>query len=845
MEAQYWQQQFLGGGMSHNYVAGFLGGGLSAADFDKDGFDDLLLCQRGSEPLLFKSDGDTLHPWPLDLQNTGEIKQLTWVDFDNDGDRDLSMTGLYIPVQLFRNDSNVFTSLIAISGVSPDTIVSYGHSWGDYDLDGDLDLFVCNYDAQFMGYGNYDNQLYRNEGNAHFTDVTFAAGFQAMPNYTFMALWMDYNRDLYPDLLVINDRFEVPNYFYHNNGDGTFTEISAQINLDDYMFGMTATADDFDNDGDLDVYITNGIAGNKHKINNGDGTFTDADEQLGTTLNRFCWAAQFIDADRDGLQDLHICSTPHISLPGQNFLYRNNGSVFVPDTESAGIASDGGWSRSSALGDFNGDGLADIGICKSYPSLSSIWRATPDSANWLKVTLEGVQSNRDGVSSWIDCYAAGSKQCRYTYCGEGYLGQNSFSEFFGFGSTEMIDSLVVSWPSGVVDRWYNIPTDQQLHLVEGTSSQVDILAPDGYTYCSVDSISLTLTGWSEVLWSTGSHEAMIRVGHAGSVWVLATDAWGNQFLSDTLLILQNPEPQLSIAVSDVSCTGFTDGVIEITADVGGVIFSIDGFNIVDTRIENLNAGSYHVMWIDSLGCSGWLSAEVSEPEPLNAIAIVEDISCNGAHDGRVTFDLSGGTPEYYLMGEDVSTDQLGPGSYVFVWSDSRGCVALVSASLDEPAPLSLQVSASSDLDDSSSGAVLCEVSGGTLPYAFYLNGVYSASGFWSNLDAGAYEVLVSDSVQCEVSGEVFVGTPTGILVTESPVVRVYPNPVRKGEQLAMQMSAYVHECLLYNMHGVLVCRFKPTLNGLTLDMLGISPGQYMLVGLAGANSLCEMIVVLD
>jgi hypothetical protein len=218
--------------------------------------------------------------------------------------------------------------------------------------------------------------------------------------------------------------------------------------------------------------------------------------------------------------------------------------------------------------------------------------------------------------------------------------------------------------------------------------------------------------------------------------------------------------------------------------------------------------------------------------------MVEDISCNGAHDGSVTFDLSGGTPEYYLMGEDVSTAQLGPGSYVFVWSDSRGCVALVSASLDEPAPLSLQVSTSSDLDDSSSGEVLCEVSGGTLPYAF-------ASGYWSNLDAGAYEALVSDSLQCEVFGEVFVGTPTGMLVTESPVFRVYPNPVRKEEQLAIEMSAYVHEYLLYDMYGVLVCRFNPTLNGFTLDMSGISPGQYMLVGLAGANSICEMIVVLD
>jgi len=175
------------------------------------GYDDLLFCQRGSNPLLFKSEEGTLQPWPLGIQNVGEIKQISWVDFDNDGDRDLSLTGFNMPVQLFQNVSGTLIPLPSNAGISQVAIVSYGHSWGDYDRDGDLDLFVCNYDAAYMGYVNSDNVLYRNEGNGVFMDVSLSAGFASMVNFTFMAIWMDYNRDLFPDLLVVNDRYEVPN----------------------------------------------------------------------------------------------------------------------------------------------------------------------------------------------------------------------------------------------------------------------------------------------------------------------------------------------------------------------------------------------------------------------------------------------------------------------------------------------------------------------------------------------------------------------------------------------------------------------------------------------------------
>ena len=845
LNAQYWQPQFLQGGTTHQYMGGFWGGGLSAADFDKDGYDDLLFCQRGANALFFKSDGTYLQSFALGLQNSGEIKQLTWVDFDNDGDRDLSMSGLNMPVQLFRNVSNTFIPVSENSGISADSIVSYGHCWGDYDRDGDLDLFVCNYDAEFMGYVNSDNQLYRNDGSGLFTDVTLSAGFAPMENYTFMSLWMDYNRDLYPDLLVINDRYEVPNYFYHNNGDGTFTEIGAEANLDDYIFGMTATADDFDNDGDLDIYVTNGTSGNRHKVNNGDGTFTDADEQLGTTLNRFCWAAQFIDADRDGLQDLHVCSTPHVSLLGQNMLYRNYGEVFLEDTDSAGIAGDGGWSRASAVADFNGDGLADMAVCKAAPSISSIWSGAPNSNHSLKVTLEGVVSNRDGVSAWIDCYTGGNRQTRYTYCGEGYLGQNSFSEFFGLGSQAIVDSLVVSWPSGIVDRWFNIPADQQLYLVEGTSRRVDLAAYDGLIFCEDSFVSLAVYDWTELQWSTGSQEVEIIVGEEGPVWALATDEWGNQFLSDTIQLMQSPFPEVFVHVEDVSCFGYSDGILELSSDVVGLQYTIDGQNFFPSGVDGLSAGSYSVMWVDTLGCSGYVNAAVYEPEVFQVESIVHDVTCFGANDGSVEFLFSGGTPDYVLIGEGVATSQLGPGGYLFMLSDSHGCVALVSEVIEEPELMVPSVTSLPEEDSFANGFISASVTGGTFPYFFYLDSVYSADGNWANLSTGTYWLTIMDTVGCSVELEVEVELVSGIEDGVHNPLRIYPNPVTSDDFLSIESVRLAVECIIYNAHGTAVIHAFPNAQRFSVNTSDLQSGAYWMLIQTESGSFRSRFMVVD
>ena len=823
---QFWQPHFIPGGVNHQYNNGYYGGGVSMADFDMDGWDDVFLCSRGEDPLLLKSvDGD-LQPWPSGIANNGEMKQVTWVDFDNDGDRDLSITGLDMPVRIFVNDGNTLALLPPGSGISAVSLVSYGHSWGDYDRDGDLDLFVCNYDAQFMGYVNSDNQLYRNEGEGLFTDVTLEAGFSSMVNYTFMSIWMDYNRDLYPDLLVINDRYEVPNYFYHNNGDGTFTEIGAQANLDDYIFGMTATADDYDNDGDLDIYVTNGTLGNFHKRNNGNGTFTDVAQEQGTTLNRFCWSAQFVDANRDGWQDLHICSTPHISLSGQNFLYLNNGQTYSNATDTAGIATDNGWSRSSALGDFNRDGLADVTVSKSSPNNSTFWSAVPNANHWLKVTLEGVQSNRDGVSTWIDLFSGGQQQTRYTFCGEGYLAQNSFSEFFGIGQSSVIDSLVLHWPSGIVDRWHRMPADQQLYLVEGSSQSASIVSDHGNTLCVNDSLQFGILGeWMAIAWNAGGNDSTITISAEGPLVALINDEWGNTFLSDTVWVVLFGQPAILMNVLDVSCNGLSDGVIALNSDEP-LQLTMNGIAAESNVFSELEAGSYELVWEDEHGCFGSVQAAVEQPQPFLAQAIVQHVSCAGGSDGAVLFEYSGGTPDYFLLGTNPVVSDMTAGDYLYTALDANGCVKMVLVTITEPEALVMEITATPETNESLNGSIACTVDGGSPPYVYSLDGVLQSDAVWFNLAQGIYIVSVTDSLGCTQQQDALVDALTGIDSSASVSIEIFPNPTKQGDPIHIHSQSPIELLGVFSTDGRLIYQSKRASNDAVVPSHDLQAGVY-------------------
>ncbi|MCB0462235.1 MAG: FG-GAP-like repeat-containing protein [Flavobacteriaceae bacterium] len=449
-------------------------GGISFFDFNNDGWDDLTFASNNGDPIyFFQNNNGTLSSVSLNLiDNLNDTRQINWVDIDNDGDNDLFVVSNNASNRLYLNDGSMnFIDITAASGISTATMRSWGGSWGDYNNDGYLDLFLSNRD---IANGLQPNLLYRNNGNNTFTDVSSSAGISSSNHLSFCAAFFDFNNDGWQDIYIANDRFTTSNILYKNNGNGTFTDVSASSGTNIIMDAMSTTIDDYNGDGYLDIYITNTASGNYFLRNNGDETFTNIASTTGTTFNSIAWGAVFLDADNDTDLDLYV-SGMRDGTNGQlpSAFYENSGSGSFTIPANAGFANDTAESYSNAIGDINNDGLADISVLNKEPRDNFLWMNTnTDGNNWLKVTLEGTTSNRMGIGSWIEISLGGNKQYRYTLNGEGYTSQNSSAEFFGLGNYSTIDYVKVTWLSGAEDILYNVSANQKLHILEGSTLSI-------------------------------------------------------------------------------------------------------------------------------------------------------------------------------------------------------------------------------------------------------------------------------------------------------------------------------------------------------------------------------------
>ena len=467
------------------YEGNILGAGISFFDYNNDGLDDITLAAPLDGDYIFlRNEGGFFVEDDLVITSDGyRIKQVNWVDIDNDGDADFFAASDIGPCKLYRNDGDgVFTDISDTSGIPQDVHEFFGASWGDYNNDSHLDVFLSVRDP----YQEVPNFLYRNNGDGTFTDVTAEAGLDLSGFLSFCSAFFDYDRDGFQDIYVANDKFFTPNLLYHNNGDGTFESVGAATGSDLFMGAMSTTIDDYNNDGWLDIYITNlfppetdtGVVGNAFLQNNGDGTFTNIAAQSGTRFDSVGWGAVFLDANNNTNHDLYVSGNiGDNSTFLEAAFYENQGDDNFLIPETAGFEGDEGSSYSNAIGDVDNDGYPEIIVMNSGFEEIYLWKnETPQDNNWLKVKLEGTISNRMGIGSWIRIGVNGEEQYHYTLCGEGFLAQNSAYEFFGLGDATTVDFIEVTWLSGQVDYYEDIDANVSLTLVEGETLSIDDVA---------------------------------------------------------------------------------------------------------------------------------------------------------------------------------------------------------------------------------------------------------------------------------------------------------------------------------------------------------------------------------
>jgi hypothetical protein len=426
-----------------------LASGLSFIDFDGNQLDDIFFtsCQ-GQSIRFFTNSGNGFESFTPEFLtgDSSETRVLLWADYDNDGDKDLFIGNSNARNKLYRNlGGGVFVDYTNIAGLSELAHASYAASWADYDKDGWLDLYVANRSIQTLP---MHNKLYHNNGDGTLTDVTSAAGVGNINGATIATGWLDYNNDGWPDIYNANDRNTV-NRLFRNNGDGTFTNMSnANVNLS--MDAMSVTVADIDNNDFLDIYITNDATGNKMLMNNGDGTFTEMAEQMQIQVNKGSWGSLFLDYDNDGDFDLLVAamSSGTGSNGRSNDLFKNENGQFVNVTGII-MPIDSFPSMGAAMADYNQDGFYDIAILNANAHRSILLSNSGNNNHWIKVKPQGVFSNRDAVGSWIYVWSNGQKYTRYTQCGANFASQSADYEIIGIGEQETIDSVVVQFPLGI------------------------------------------------------------------------------------------------------------------------------------------------------------------------------------------------------------------------------------------------------------------------------------------------------------------------------------------------------------------------------------------------------------
>lgn len=509
-----------------HYTFETMTGGVALFDYNNDGLLDIFFTNGAAIPSLEKTDGSysnrlfrnngdgtfTDVTEKAGLQGIGYSMGVAAGDYDNDGFVDLYVVG-FNHNQLFHNNGDgTFTDVTEKAGVGG-MVPKIGKAWSvaagwfDYNNDGLLDLFVVNYlnynikNANLCGYQGLPaycspldylgtaNILYRNNGDGTFTDVSESSHIAQYVGKGMGLAFADYDGDGFMDVFVSNDTFE--NYLFHNNGNGTFTNVAplagvAYNSFGKAIAGMGVDFRDIDNDGKPDIFET-AMFGESFPLyrNLGNGQFEDVSGAAGLsalTSRSTGWGAGIFDFDNDGNKDLFTANADilddamelaHRPYPLPNRVFRNKGGMSFEDVSARAGA---GFSvpaahRSAAFGDLDNDGRIDV-VVTVLNGAPEIWmnrsgaEAGGKRNRWIILKLVGVKSNRDGLGTKVKITTSLGTQYNEATTAVGYNSSSDKRVHFGLGSAEVVESIELTWPSGIRQVLKDVKADQILTVTE-------------------------------------------------------------------------------------------------------------------------------------------------------------------------------------------------------------------------------------------------------------------------------------------------------------------------------------------------------------------------------------------
>ncbi|HET6180446.1 MAG TPA: CRTAC1 family protein [Candidatus Sulfotelmatobacter sp.] len=511
---------------SRKYLLETMGSGVAVFDYDNDGKLDLFFANgaRIDDPMpkgsIPQKDGPRYWNRLYHQKNDGSFEDVTEKaglagtgystgvavgDYDNDGFDDLFVAGFGHSTLYHNNGDGTFTDVTATAGVAGSGWATSA-AWVDYDNDGRLDLIVARYmvwdfddiycghrEEGFRSYCHPDLfkpvsvLLYHNDGGGKFSEVSHKAGIDKPAKGLGLAI-ADFDHDGWMDIFLAND--SIPEYLFHNNGNGTFEEIglSSGAGLDGggaTFAGMGVDFEDYNNDGWPDIVITD-LANQKYSLysNASDGSFDYSTLTTGLgaiTLLHSGWGVRFVDFDNDGWKDLfivqsHVMDTIQVNEPHLRYLesplllWNDHGKAFVDVSSQSGEVFVGKWaSRAMAVGDLDNDGRMDVVFSSIDGPGVVLHNETPSQNHWIELKFVGVKSNRDGIGAQVKISTASGAQYATVTTTSSYQSSGDKRLHFGLGGDASI-RLEIRWPSGIKQSVSDVKADQILTITEAGSS---------------------------------------------------------------------------------------------------------------------------------------------------------------------------------------------------------------------------------------------------------------------------------------------------------------------------------------------------------------------------------------